>query len=107
MVQVKTDLGGSDLRLLGSQQHERAHDQMGQQKRIELLNDSFWGQTAQGSCRQMQMGARLVNDHQRRASARDTTRPPLWLGTGKDPTRWSPGDRPVPRLLECVGKSKV
>src|SRR5580765_731748 len=36
---------------------------MSQEKRIDLLNDAFWGQTAQGASRQTQMRAGIINDH--------------------------------------------
>ncbi len=59
----KTDLGRSDLSLLSGLQHEHADHGMGQQKRIDLLNDSFWGQTPQGSRRQTQVRTGLIDDH--------------------------------------------
>src|SRR5947199_4830698 len=58
----KADLGGSDCHLRSCLQHERADDEMGQEQRIDLLKHAFWGQRAQGSCRQTQVGTRLVND---------------------------------------------
>src|SRR5712672_2023226 len=59
----KADLGGRDLSLLCRLEHERADHQMGQQKRVDLLNDSFRSQTAQGSRRQTQVRTRLIDDH--------------------------------------------
>src|SRR4051794_3367605 len=44
----KTDLSCRDLSLLGRLEHEGTNHQMGQQKRIDFLDDPFRSQTAQG-----------------------------------------------------------
>ena len=58
----KADLDGRDLSLLCRLQHQGADNTMGQQKRIDLLNDAFWSQTAQSSSREAQVGTGLIDN---------------------------------------------